>query len=305
MPGSETAPGQERPVNFWLTDFSINKRQKLIEQENENYLLMSNGGTVKREDNHTIAYAYNVGDTIERFNKCTPQEQSSIEARIAKVIIESFLEPADDDYLAARSLAIGGLYRSFFWSGAQAVEKYLKTYLLLHGVSVIPFSRGHELGKLLTAAEMVTPGFIHIDLAPHPTVELPAHFPLSHFKLDSFIATLEKYGSPNNRYNNYGAIYDTGHLFALDTLAHHLRNKMQVPRIEESFHRNLSADFKRYLYENNPYFAPVEFTHATLPNPLFPLTNAMHVTQWEFLLKRNDMQFLFPRQWLQTHMKIS
>lgn len=260
---------------------------------------------MKSEDNHTILYSYNVGDTIERFNKCTPQEQASIEARIAKVIIESFLEPADDDYLAARSLAIGGMYRSFFWSAAQAVEKYIKTYLLLHGVSVLPFSRGHELDKLLKAAERVEPGFSHIDLAPHPAIDLPAHFPLSYFKLDSFIAVLEKYGSPNNRYNNYGAIYDTGHLFALDTLAYHLRSKMIVPRIEESFHRNLSTDFQRYLYENNPHFASVEFIHATIPNPLFPLTTAMRVTQWEFLLKRNDIQFLFPRQWLQAHMKIS
>lgn len=260
---------------------------------------------MNNEENHTIAYSYNVGDTIERFNQCTPQEQASIEARIANVIIESFLEPADDDYLAARSLAIGGLYRSFFWSAAQAVEKYVKTYLLLHGVSVLPFSRGHELGKLLREAEKVSPGFSEIDLAPHPAITPPAHFPLSKFKLCSFITGLEKYGSPNNRYNNYGAIYDTGHLFALDTLAYHLRNKIKVPRIEQSFHRNLSDDFLRYLYENNPYFAPAEFVHAAPPNPLFPMTNAMRVTQWEFLLKRNDMQFLFPRQWLQAHMKIS
>ena len=220
------------------------------------------------------------------------------------MIIESFLEPADEDYLAARALAIGGMYRSFFWSAAQAVEKYLKAYLLLHGVSVLPFSRGHELGKLLTAAEKVAPGFSHIDLAPHPSIEPPDDFPLSHFELDGFIAVLEKYGSPNNRYNNYGAIYDTGHLFALDTLTYHLRQKMQVPPVEESFHRNLSADFQRYLFENNPYFAPAEFVHATAPNPLFPIATAMRVPHWEFLLTRNDMQFLLPRQWLQAHMKI-
>lgn len=255
------------------------------------------------KEHHTIAYCYKVGDTIERFKKCTPEEQATIEIRIAKVIIESFLEPADDDYLAARSLALGGLCRSFFWSAAQAVEKYFKTFLLLNGVSIL--LHGHQLSKLLTAAEKVAPGFSDIDLAPHAAIALPDHFPLSQFKLDSFIAVLEKFGSPNNRYNNYGAIYDTGHLFTLDSLIFHLRSKMHVPRIETSFHRSLSADFQRYLYENNPYFAPAEFTHATIPNPLFPLTSTMSVTTWEFLKRDNGMQFLFPRQWLQAHMKIS
>lgn len=112
---------------------------------------------MKSGEHHTIAYSYNVGDTIERFTTCTPEEQGNIEAHIAQVIIDSFVKPADDDYVAARALAIGGLHRSFFWSAAQTVEKYLKAFLLLHGVSVKDAS--HKLSGLLTKAKKVDPTF--------------------------------------------------------------------------------------------------------------------------------------------------
>jgi len=251
---------------------------------------------------HTIVYTYDVGNTIERFKTCTPEEQGNIEAHIAKVIVESFIEPADDDYLAARSLAIGGLYRSFFWSAAQAVEKYLKGFLLLHGVSVKHLK--HHLGTILDEAKKVDAGFAKIDLAPHPKVVLPPSFPLSHFTLDKFIEALEKYGSADNRYNNFGSVFDTGHLFALDSLAYNLRNKMRVPKIEASFHRRLSSDFQRYLYDNNPHFAPADFPHATFPNPLFPMTITAHVPHWEHLQRSDTMQYLFPKMWLSKHMKL-
>jgi len=257
---------------------------------------------MKNQVHHSIVYSYNVGDTIERFKTCTPEEQANIEVHIAKVIIESFVEPADDDYLAARSLAIGGLHRSFFWSAAQAVEKYLKAFLLLHGVPVRDLS--HHLNPLLREAKKVQAGFSDIDLTPHSHLVLPPGFPLSQFKLESFVSVLDKYGSADNRYNNYGAIYDTGHLFALDSLAYHLRNKMSVPSIEASFHRRLSVDFQRYLYENNPYFAPPEFMHAAPPNPLFPLSNGVFVPHWKTLQMSDTMQYLFPKMWLAKHMKI-
>jgi len=256
---------------------------------------------MKNGKHHTIAYSYNVGDTIERFKTCTPEEQANIEAHIAQVIVDSFVKPADDDYVAARALAIGGLHRSFFWSAAQAVEKYLKAFLLLHGVSVKQAS--HKVSGLLTMATKVDPTFGDIDLAPHPSLTLPAKFTLTHFKLNKFLSALDKYGSPNNRYNDCGAVYDTGYLFALDSLAYHLRNKMQVPSIESSLRRELSADFRRYLYENNPHFAPTDYTHTAMPNPLFPLSIAAFVPHWEFLLTSDTMQYLFPKQWLAAHMK--
>nr|WP_081984136.1 HEPN domain-containing protein [Massilia sp. JS1662] len=252
---------------------------------------------------HSIAYSYKVGDTIERFNSCNPEEQAAIEMHIAKVIVESFVEPADHDYLAARSLAIGGLHRSFYWSATQAIEKYLKAFLLLHGISVRDFS--HDLSKLLEVAKNCKSGFADIDISPNSDLSLPSHFTLSQLKLDQFIQLLQKYGSPSNRYNNYGAIYDTGHLFALDSLVYRLRSKMQLPCIEMSFHMRLSADFQRYLYENNPYFAPAHFAHAELPNPLFPLSAGGNMPHWEFLQRSDTMLYLFPKQWLKKHMKIN
>lgn len=253
-------------------------------------------------EHQNIAYSFDVGETIERFKTCTLEEQGNIEAYIAQVIVDSFVKPGDDDYVAARALAIGGLHRSFFWSAAQTAEKYLKAFLLLHGVPVKDAS--HKLSGLLTKAKKIDPTFGDIDLAPHSGLTLPAEFPLTLFKLDKFLEALDKYGSPNNRYNDCGAIYNTGHLFALDSLAYQLRNKMQVPSIESSLRRELSADFRRYLYENNPHFAPIDYEHTSLPNPLFPLTNEMFVPHWEILLRSNTMQYLFPKQWLAAHMKI-
>ncbi|OON62851.1 hypothetical protein B0920_05300 [Massilia sp. KIM] len=249
-----------------------------------------------------IAYSFEVGNTIERFKTCTPEEQANIEEHIVKVILESFVEPADDDYLAARTLAIGGMHRSFFWSAAQAVEKYLKAYLLLRGVSVVDFS--HKLNKLLNKAEEVEAGFADLNLGPHPNIAFAPGFSLIRFRLREFTSVLERYGSASNRYNNHGAIYDTGHLLALDALAFYLRNKMQVPNIESSFHRVLGNDFRRYLFEANPYFAPVDFTHTPLPSNQFSISFSASVPHWEFLQRSDTMQYLFAKQWLAAHMQL-
>ena len=70
---------------------------------------------------------------------------------IVKVIYESFVIPADEDYLTARLLVKSKLYRGFYWSAAQCIEKYLKAYLLLHDVSVKK-SNGHSIKPLFKIA---------------------------------------------------------------------------------------------------------------------------------------------------------
>lgn len=250
----------------------------------------------------SIVYSFDAGTAYAGFAELPDGTQGAVEKHIAIVIIESFIEPADHDYLAARSLAIGGLHRSFFWSAAQAVEKYLKAFLLLNNVSVKKFS--HNLVGLLTEAGKAESGFGDIDLAPHTALTLPTEvLPLTRFTRASFIAELEKYGSPNNRYNKYGSIYDTGHLFALDSLVYHLRKKMGVPSLKASFN-SISKDFHRYLYDNNPYYAPNDFVHTEFSAEAFRLTHSMSVPRWEVLKNHNNLEFYIAREWLKNHMVI-
>ncbi|WP_167239946.1 HEPN domain-containing protein [Massilia genomosp. 1] len=250
-------------------------------------------------------YAFNVSDTEQNFSMLPDDVQFQIEKEIVDVIFESFVMPADHDYLAARALAIGGLNRSFFWSASQTVEKYIKAFLLLQGVSIRPFSQGHGLKRLLEEARKVEADFDCIDLAPHPGLQLPnGGVGLVHFNLASYIAELEKQGSASNRYNNYGERYNTGHLFALDSLAYSLRNKMGLPDLADSFRGRLSTDFRRYLYDNNPYWAPADFTHTVLPSAVFPIRHATASTTWGYVKKRQGQSAAITRSWITTKMKI-
>jgi hypothetical protein len=75
----------------------------------------------------------------------------------------SWRDGADYDYIAARSAYQAELWGPFYWSALQAVEKYLKTILLLAGHSTIPF--GHDLPRLLSEARKAVPALNQIESA--------------------------------------------------------------------------------------------------------------------------------------------
>ena len=76
-------------------------------------------------------YSFKCGDELEHFDKLPDYEQANIERYIVQVISDSFVKPADEDYVTARLLAKKGLHRAFFWAACQALEKYLKAFLLM------------------------------------------------------------------------------------------------------------------------------------------------------------------------------
>lgn len=247
-------------------------------------------------------YSFHVERKYPQFARLPENMQATIEMHIVNVIFESFVEPADHDYLAARSLGINGLYRSFFWSAAQTVEKYLKAFLLLNGVSIK--NNSHGLKSLVEKSENVDPEFGNIDIRPHPELVFLPHIEsnINKFSLTEFVQILENQGSAFNRYNDVGAIYNTGHLFALDTLAHYLRGKMGVPSLKKSF-RDLSDSFLSTLYDNNPYCAPAGFVHSPVPSKLFPIVHSMSSTRLAYLLK-NPGSNTMAINWLDAHMRI-
>jgi HEPN domain-containing protein len=56
---------------------------------------------------------------------------------------ECFRNVADEDYISARTAYRMGLMNHFLWSGQQALEKYLKSILLINGQSTLGI--GHKL----------------------------------------------------------------------------------------------------------------------------------------------------------------
>jgi len=72
---------------------------------------------------------------IAHFKLMPGHIQSSAEGNAVDVIYESFVVPGDQDYLMSRLLAQKGLPREFYWAAAQAIEKYLKAFLLINGES--------------------------------------------------------------------------------------------------------------------------------------------------------------------------
>lgn len=85
---------------------------------------------------------------------------------------ESFLNVADEDYIAARCAYRLGLMNHFLWSSLQAVEKYLKAFLLInerktgdlnHNIEKA-YQRAvsiHQIGLVLPAPELALLGHIN------------------------------------------------------------------------------------------------------------------------------------------------
>lgn len=105
----------------------------------------------------------------------TPEQ----EAYVDNFVRDCFRDTADADYIAARACYRLGLIDQFLWLGLQAIEKYLKGILLLHGRNTKEI--GHNLKKALTLVETI----------PSITWDFSD-------ELREFLAQLTTYG--NNRY---------------------------------------------------------------------------------------------------------
>lgn len=257
-------------------------------------------------DKMGFIYSFDMSEEIAHFNHMPEHIQSSAECNAVDVIYESFVVPGDQDYLMSRLLALKGLPRGFYWAAAQAIEKYLKAFLLMNGEGVKGF-KAHPIKALFEAASKIDTSLADLNILPHQGIQVEAS--LSHhlkkFAISDFIDDLERHGSADNRYNAFGVKYNTGHLCAMDSLSFQLRRKIGAITIDESF-KKLSPDLVLIFEKNNPWFHAEENQPASqIPCDEFPIKYSSSTTKLEFLIKNeSNPAYKLALQWLRAKMKL-
>ena len=249
-------------------------------------------------------YNFKISDDIPKANLLKDLDRNYIESKIVQVIYDSFIIPADEDYLTARLLAQNGLPRAFYWAASQAIEKYLKAILLLEGQPVKKF-KGHSIKPLFDEASKFCVHLKNIELTFDENIKIDGEVrelvePIS---LDSFLSEIEQFGSAHNRYNAYGVKFKTWNLFALDKLMFEIRLSLSVPDIYESY-KNINPNLIHVFKDNNPKFSGNEYAHSMIPSEKFQVTNSLSVTTLDFVSNHDDLRHAYVLKWLFKKMKL-
>ncbi|QYE37213.1 HEPN domain-containing protein (plasmid) [Polymorphobacter sp. PAMC 29334] len=129
------------------------------------------------------------------------------------LVHELFVRTADENYITARWCVINDLNTDFLWLSVHALEKYLKSVLLVNGKS--SKSYGHDIVKLY--AEVKT---LAGDLLPDK-LEKPVNLNIHHWferTPDEFMDHLLRNGNADNRYLIYGYVIHDSDLHMLDQM---------------------------------------------------------------------------------------
>lgn len=159
------------------------------------------------------------------------------------LVSRMFVETADEDYLAARTLFQLGIFHGFLWSANHCIEKYLKALLLFNGRSA---KKSHNTEKLYSEALRLDSRISFPDLSYDSRWGLNERFPEPLFDC---LRKINKYGSPSNRYCTYGYDVRRDDLNKLDHVVFHLRAFCRIRYI------NIECDIKLDMYE----FAHTQF----------------------------------------------
>jgi HEPN domain-containing protein len=205
---------------------------------------------------------------------------------------EIFIDTADEDYVLARWLYLNGLHRQFYWSAAQAVEKYLKAAVVLNGSSSKSFN--HDIVRLYTKVKRFAEEFLPAKLkVPEQVIQFRQHPSFwGGSGTEDFVARLAEHGVPSNRYDFFGIDSQSGDFYKLDQLVFAIRRTsidMELfvklngvptsartalrelpdwqllpypPKFLES--KQISLEFRGAACENNFPFAPA-LTHEPIP----------------------------------------
>lgn len=251
-----------------------------------------------------FVYCFDMSCEIAHFKNMSEHIQQSAERHAVDVIYESFVVPGDQDYVTSRLLACNGLPRGFYWAAAQAVEKYLKAFLLMNGVTVKSY-KAHPIKDLWLASAEIDESIADIDVLPHPKIwaETSTLEYLRKFSISDFIVELEKHGSADNRYNAFGVEFNTGHLWAMDSLAFSLRQKIGALPIEKSL-TPLGLDMRKALTKCNPWFHGNDAA-PTAPSEENLIMHSSSVTKLEILRKNlTNPACKIAHQWLSKKMQM-
>jgi hypothetical protein len=239
-----------------------------------------------------------IGSNMPSIERLTTEQQAKFRRKIADIVIETFIDTADIDYINARFMSLNHQHRPFFWPALQAIEKYLKATLLFSGVSVSGY--GH---KLITMANALKPhdGVLGtLNLTP-----VEAHSELERLNLwgpsdpMEFIASVEEYGDPSNRYNYFGSEYEASYLPKLDQVVWALRSKYLGNKALYGTGGNQFLDYA--AYEQNFCFAPLNYKHESFYGK-FSLGDT--VPSIEAALKGLYGHTAIFEEWLKTNIKI-
>lgn len=255
----------------------------------------------------SYVYGFKCKEEIDFFEKLPDETQRNIERYIVQVICDSFVTPGDEDYVTARLLAQKGMHRAFFWAASQVLEKYLKAFLLLRGVSVNQKRlRGHPIAALYREACSVDGDLAVVDTKFHTEIKIHSSAAES-FKevaVAEFINDVEVYGSPDNRYNSSGVTFNSGYLFALDSFVYGLRQKIGAPPIQETL-RKVDQGLVEIFYLYNPWFAQTHVDLAEIPNEYFNLRLSDSVTTLDRLISAHAPDgSRFVLKWLDKKMQL-
>lgn len=206
---------------------------------------------------HRCILKFSLEGQIDNFSIRESYIQEDIKYCISEVIYESFVMPADEDYITARFLAQKSRYRAFFWSAAQALEKYLKAFLLTRGENVRSYR--HCIKSLYDKAILLENDLSNINTAMHPSVAMDAEkfcIPAGkELSVREFIELIESNGHPDNRYNGNGLSFNFAYLFALDSFIFQLRKSIGASPIDENLKR-MNEVFIDCFNFYNPWFSP-------------------------------------------------
>lgn len=118
------------------------------------------------------------------------------------VIMEMYVQTADENYINSRMCYQHGLYLDFFWQSLHALEKYMKALLLMNGETVKNY--GHDLAKLYVAVETVAAGLLpKVITKPAAFTGLPKGWWRDRTPT-AFMKRLQDNGNAENRYLTFG-----------------------------------------------------------------------------------------------------
>jgi len=197
------------------------------------------------------------------FEKYPSHQQNVIRSKILDIINETFVFPADSDYINARFLSLNHLHRPFFWPALQAIEKYLKANLLHYGVPVKGKGFGHDIvnmAEVLEKHDRVLKNLILVPDKMHD--ELKKRSLWGSTDVNEFLCSIKQYGDPSNRYNYYGSEYEASYLLKLDQIVYALRTNVVGNQVLYNLRKCDSLNF--YAHEQNVCFAPVSYQHQIM-----------------------------------------
>lgn len=193
-------------------------------------------------------------------NAQSQEVRERFEGYAAEIVCETFIFPADRDYLTARFAYFQKQSHLFLWSAAQALEKYLKANILL--LSSERISRTHRLTSL--AKSMRNSGADRLDFDLTIPTGWPQHGVAYWPKqtVDGYLARMEAQGSPDVRYNQVQLNDRLQDLVYLDRLAFRLREGLVLESVNDC--QLVGNQLKSCFFDLNYPFAPADHEHPPL-----------------------------------------